>query len=131
MAWDAGAADSLGYTALHWTVVDSRVADFVEPLIHKGAPLNAPAGANHVTPLLGAIESKNAAAAEQLLRAGADPNLAMARGITPLMGAALLGQVSVARLLVEKGARIDAVADTKLTPLKAAVSVTRRKSRRC
>jgi ankyrin repeat protein len=119
---DVTIADSLGFTALHWVAADSRIAEFLEPLIQKGAPLNAVAGTNHVTPLLGALDAKNAGAAAQLVRAGADPNIPMARGITPLMAAAFANEASVGTLLLEKGARIDAVSESRLTALKAAVS---------
>ncbi len=119
---DVSASDQAGFTALHWAAADSRVSEFVAPLVAKGAPLNAVAGANHVTPLLAALDARNAPAAEQLLRAGADPNLPMLRAITPLMAAALANELAVGTLLLEKGARIDAVAESRLTPLKAAVA---------
>jgi ankyrin repeat protein len=119
---DVSIVDAKGYSALHWAAADSRIAEFVDPLIKKGAPLNSVAGVNHVTALLGAIDAGNVPAAEQLLRAGADPNVPMARGITPLMAAAFGNLTSLGSLALQKGARIDAVSETGLTPLKAAVA---------
>ncbi len=119
---DVSIADSQGFTALHWAAADPRLAEFLEPLIAKGAPLNAVAGANHISPLLAAIDARNLPAAEQLLRAGADANLPMVRGITPLMAAAYGNELPLAGLLIEKGARIDAVGNNALTALKAAVA---------
>jgi ankyrin repeat protein len=119
---DVTIADSKGFTALHWVAADERLSEFLDPLIKKGAPLNAVAGDNHVTPLLAAIDQHNLDAAERLVRAGADPNVPMARGITPLMAAAFANETSLGGLLLEKGARSDAVGATGLTALKAAVS---------
>jgi ankyrin repeat protein len=119
---DVSIADSQGFTALHFAAADPRIAEFVELLIKKGAPLDAAAGANHVTPLLAAIDAKNVPAAEVLLRAGADANVPMVRGITPLMAAAFGNQTSLGSQLLEKGAHIDSVGNTGLTPLKAAVA---------
>jgi len=118
---NVGLADTSGTTALHEVAADERLNEFLDPLVRKGAPLNGVAGANRTTPLLAAIDRGNVAAAEFLLRAGADPNIAMSRGLTPLMAAAYQKQVSVAALLIEKGAAVDAGAENGTTALKAAV----------
>ncbi len=114
-------ADASGTTALHEVAADDRLNEFLEPLVKRGSPLNGRAGANQTTPLLTAIDRANVAAAEFLLHAGADPNVAMLRGLTPLMAAAYQRQTSVTALLIDKGAVIDAGAQNGTTALKAAV----------
>ena len=118
---DVTSADNTGITALHLAATDPRLAEFIEPLIKKGAKPNASGGANQLTPLLIAAEAKNQAAAEQLLKEGADPNIPMLKGITPLLAASLGSDTAMAALLLHKGAKTDVVAESGNTPLKAAV----------
>ena len=60
-------------------------------------------GANHWTPLLHAIHKSQPAAVDLLLRAGADPRLAV-NGLPPLLMAVGTGDAAIVRRLLEAGA---------------------------
>ena len=70
--------------------------------------MSTPRTAIGVTPLVLAATNGNAAAAEILLRAGADPNMALAEGETVLMTAARSGQAAMVKALVARGAKVNA-----------------------
>jgi len=57
-----------------------------------------------------------------LLKHGAEPNVADARGITPLHNAAFLGHTAVVEHLLARGARVDAAAASGETPLMVATA---------
>jgi ankyrin repeat protein len=74
-----------------------------------------------MTPLLYAARDGRLAAAERLVAAGADIELAEVNGIRPLLMAVLNNKLDVARLLVSKGANVNADDFWGRTPLWAAV----------
>ena len=91
-----------GETALH---LAARQPDpLVEVLAAAGADLELPDRRNGWTPLLHAIQVRNAAAVETLLDAGADGNRRGRSGITPLIMAAGYGMADTVRLLLDRGA---------------------------
>ena len=61
-----------------------------------------------VTPLWLACSKANAAMVEKLLKAGADPNLALLSGETALMAAAEKGSLDAVKLLLDHGANVNA-----------------------
>jgi ankyrin repeat protein len=71
---DVKAVDDQGISALHVVAADSRLVDFIDLLIHKGADPNLRAGTGGVTPLRVAAQSGNQAAVDALLRDGAKPD---------------------------------------------------------
>ena len=70
--------------------------------------------------LFAAVNSGETVKVEQLLAAGADPNVRRQSGITPLIAAALGGRADAAKLLVDKGAEVDARSDSGMTALMVA-----------
>jgi ankyrin repeat protein len=74
-----------------------------------------------MTPLLYAARDGRVAAAEKLLAAGGDVELADANGIRPLLMAIINNNLDVARLLLEYGADVNADDFWGRTPLWAAV----------
>ena len=85
--------------------VDSGMMEILEPLVLKGANVNAPR-ADGGLPLILAIENGHQDMAIFLLNHGADPNLRDGKGRSALVVARFL---PVIKLLLEKGANIDAV----------------------
>jgi len=68
--------------------------------------------------LMWAVQQRQTAAVEELLRGGADIKAASRIGFTPLMFAAQQGDVDTARVLIRAGAKAsDAQPTTKITPL--------------
>ena len=102
---DVNAAETDGFTALHWAV-QSNNAPLVDQLIAAGANVNA-SSRYHVTPLYLACNNGSPAIVERLLKAGADPNLASMEGQTPLMTAAAQGNAEVVRLLLKKSVNVN------------------------
>ena len=78
----------------------------------RAATLRGPAGS---TPLMAAALYGDAAIVEQLLAAGADPNVANAAGATALMWAA--PDLPKMQLLLDAGANVDARSDDQRTAL--------------
>ena len=77
-----------------------------------------------LTPLLFAVRQGNTAAAEALLRCGADVNEVSGGDHTsPLLMATINGHFDLARLLLEKGANPKAASDAGATPLYATINV--------
>lgn len=99
----------------------TRNPDMLEVLARSGADLNVIDPYTGLTPLAaamivpdgdsaqGIIElARSLSLTRQLLRLGADPDRALARGETPLMIAVALDNLPAAKLLIEHGARTDA-----------------------
>jgi ankyrin repeat protein len=84
----------------------------------RGRRLEAKGG---MTPLLYAARDGRLAAAERLVAAGADLELADANGIRPLLMAVINNHLDVARLLLAKGADVNADDFWGRSPLWAAV----------
>lgn len=92
------------------TAVYHGAWDVVDLLLERGAAVNVLSKnglAN--TPLHAALAGNHAAAASELLRAGADVNLADGSGWTPLHLAAANGNEAMVPRLLGAGARCDAV----------------------
>ena len=96
-------------TALHIAAKNGHVAT-VKLLIENGADLNtrqeSSFGHTGTTPLSVAAERGNSLCAIELIKAGADVNLAGSSGATPLMIAASEGREAIVALLIGFGADV-------------------------
>ena len=96
-------------TALHIAAKNGHVAT-VKLLIENNADLNirheSSFGHNGTTPLSLAAERGNSLCAIELIKAGADVNLASSSGATPLMIAASKGREAIVALLIGFGADV-------------------------
>jgi len=96
-------------TALHIAAKNGHVAT-VKLLIENNADLNirqeSSFGHTGTTPLGVAAERGNSLCAIELLKAGADVNLASSSGATPLMIAASKGREAIVALLIGFGADV-------------------------
>jgi ankyrin repeat protein len=96
-------------TALHIAAKNGHVAT-VKLLIENGADLNtrheSSFGHTGSTPLSVAAERGNSLCAIELIKAGADVNLAGSSGATPLMIAASEGREAIVALLIGFGADV-------------------------
>jgi ankyrin repeat protein len=97
---DVNATDDDGETALTIAVEDGH-PELIATLAKAGANMNI--AYQHWTPLLWAIENANAAAIDELLKVGADPNKAGENGESPLMVAVTFKSApTVAKLIAAK-----------------------------
>lgn len=104
---DVNAPQIDGTTALHWAVRsdDLETADL---LIRAGANVSVSNRAG-ATPLQLAALNGNDAMLEKLVKAGADPNVALTQyGDTALMMASRSGNVDAIRVLLDAGAQVNA-----------------------
>ena len=100
--------DRTGWTPLMFATWGNSDA-LVKLLAQRGARLDS-TDSNGLTPLAIAAQNGKLAAAQALIAAGADPNLAVAGGAyTPLMLAAVSGSGEMATLLLAHGARVNDV----------------------
>lgn len=104
---DLNAIHETGYSILTHAIEHDNGFGF-EAALDLKADLNKIDGRGK-SPLLCAIESLekkpvNEEFAQNLLEAGANPNLIHAKGLTPLMAAAVRGQVEVVEALLKSGA---------------------------
>lgn len=108
---DVNGTQGDGSTALHWAAAnaDRKLADL---LIASKADLSARTRLAGITPLFVAAKNGAAEVVEDLLKAGADVNLANASGTTPLMMAAAAGDPATVRIMIEHGATVNAVEST-------------------
>ncbi len=81
----------------------------IDTFLAAGMDVNARRADEACTGLLLASLARDWRTVDQLLRGGADPNLADAKGVSPLMAAALADQTSAIRSLLEHGARLNTV----------------------
>jgi ankyrin repeat protein len=72
-------------------------------LLDRGAPVDT-RSAEGATPLMNAVQARNASYVELLLARGADPNAQDLRGFTALHRAAEMGETAIVRALVASGA---------------------------
>lgn len=93
--------------------------DLLRGLIARDIDLNGVDGRGY-TPLLGAVAGGKGAAAELLLGAGADPNIA-GKGMAPLWAAAFRGDRSMVQLLLHAGGDLAKARYNNLTPFQAAL----------
>ena len=89
-----------------------------EFLLGRGCPVDV-RSAEGATPLMNAVQSRNAWQVALLLDRGADPNAADERGFTALHRAAEMGQLNLVRLLLRRGAKAHPKAEGQ-TPLSLA-----------
>jgi ankyrin repeat protein len=108
---DVNGAQGDGSTALHWAAANAnrKLADF---LIASKANVSAQTRLAGITPLFVAAKNGAAGVAEDLLKAGADVNLANAAGTTPLMMAASAGDPATIGTMIDHGAKVNAVEST-------------------
>ena len=108
---DVNGAQGDGSTALHWAAANAnrKLADF---LIASKANVSAQTRLAGITPLFVAAKNGAAGVVEDLLKAGADVNLANAAGTTPLMMAASAGDPATIRIMIERGAKVNAAEST-------------------
>ncbi len=120
---DVNAAQSDGFTALHWAAKNGHRA-IAEVLLAAGADHSATTRLGRHTPLHVAAASGHAGVAEALLAGGAAPDPVTSTGAQPIHLAAASGNVELVAALTASGASLDAT-ETKwgMTPLMfAAVS---------
>ncbi len=110
-----------GITAVHIAAHDPRLLDILRTLIAKGAKIDVAGEINGVTPLLTAVEVGNTAAAEVLLKAGANPNQVMQKNISPLSSACAKNNLDMVTLLLGYKADPEIADDMQLTPLQIAI----------
>jgi ankyrin repeat protein len=110
---NASAIDSEGWQALH-AACGSLAAkapqiaiDMVVQLLAAGTDVNAPATAGAIAPLANAVQFGHPEIVRLLLKAGADPDAAIADGMTCLMFAAQTKQSDKLAALLEAGAAVD------------------------
>jgi len=86
-----------------WAAAAKGLDEHVEALLRAGVPPDAglPGQLQHGTPLVAACSTRSLGCAQQLLRAGADPN---ACGGQPLLRAATGGDALLVKLLLDSGA---------------------------
>jgi ankyrin repeat protein len=108
---DVNRAQGDGSTALHWAAANAnrKLADL---LIASKANLSAQTRLAGITPLFVAAKNGAAGVVEDLLKAGADVNLANAAGTTPLMMAASAGDPATIRIMIEHDAKVNAAEST-------------------
>ncbi len=98
---------------------DEQMVDLLLAAPGINIDIQAPDG---VTVLYIAAQNNFPGIVEQLIRWGADANLASSEGTTPLYLAAHYGYLEVVRILLQaQGIRVNPVADKRFTPLGAAV----------
>jgi ankyrin repeat protein len=130
----AGAAmdakDANGWTALDHALRSGQPAAGL-PLIHAGANVRTARGPGKKTPLMLAVETRQASLVGPLIHAGADMNAVDASGATPLMAAAAAGDDTCVKALLDSGARADLTDRQERTALwlaanRGALAVVRR-----
>ena len=103
---DVNAPQIDGTTALHWAVRWDDL-ETAEMLIHAGANVSA-ANRAGATPMQLAALNGNAAMIEELIKAGADPNIPQAPyGDTALMMASRTGKTDAINVLLDHGAQVN------------------------
>ena len=90
-----------------WSVVELNRSDLLEALISRNGDLNESDPDTSDTALHIATASNNITVLEQLLEAGANPDLINRFGKTPLKLAALNGNIEVTKLLLKHNAKVD------------------------
>ncbi|MCJ1324226.1 hypothetical protein MMC10_000888 [Thelotrema lepadinum] len=90
-----------------WSVVEINRSDLLESLISRGGDLNERDPDTSDTALHFATASDNTDILEQLLTAGANPDITNRFGKTPLKLAALNGNLKVTKLLLKHSAKVD------------------------
>ena len=103
-------------TALMLAAANGYVA-IVKLLIERGADLNMVHLTTGETALYRAAEQSNLLCAMELLKAGADVNIANKDGQTPLMVAVKKGSISLVALLIQSGADVNVVDNNGMNPL--------------
>jgi ankyrin repeat protein len=108
---DVNGAQGDGSTALHWAAANAnrKLADL---LIASKANVSAQTRLAGITPLFVAAKNGAAGVAEEILKGGADVNMANAAGTTPLMMAASAGDPATIRIMIEHGAKVNAAEST-------------------
>lgn len=92
--------------------------DTVRALLSGGAKPNAQESMGGQSALMWALSKRQVAVVDELVKHGADVDLASKTGFTPLMFAAQQGDADSARILLKAGANVDeAQPKTALTPL--------------
>lgn len=93
---------------MYWALVQNNTDVFRELLLN-GADIDTRTGEGS-TPLMHAVQRKNAGHVAYLIASGANINAMDNRGFTALHRAAEMGLVNIVRLLLEKGADKNIVA---------------------
>jgi len=110
------ATDANGWTALGHALTSGQPAAAL-PLIHGGADARKPQGPGRKTPLILAVETRQASLIAPLIHAGASFDEADAGGTTPLLAAAAAGEEACVKALLASGARADVTDKLGRTPL--------------
>jgi len=107
-------------------------AAVVKEMIQAGADVNMTVSVpvkdrpgetrSNITPLFIAVQEGHTPCAIELIKAGADVNIARSGGVTPLHMAAYKGHEGCVASLIQAGADIHKVTDDGYTPLSCAVS---------
>lgn len=110
------ASRSKGPTALYWAAAECR-EEMARVLIERGANVNFKEESGGQSPLFISSHAGCEAVVEQLLQAGAEPNVVRFDGSTPLMTAAAIGYKSIVESLLDAGANPNLSDTTGMTVL--------------
>ncbi|XP_063044978.1 putative palmitoyltransferase ZDHHC13 [Engraulis encrasicolus] len=104
--YDVTQPDKENVTLLHWAAINNRL-ELVKYFISKGSAIDQLGGDLNSTPLHWAIRQGHLAMVIQLMRYGADPNLADGEGYRGLHLAVLFQHMPIAAYLMAKGQEVD------------------------
>lgn len=116
------AAQLTGYEGMRFVdaIGDGKDSDAIQ-LLEANPNIVDARNANGETALVVAVAARNRGWVGELLRSGADPNLASRNGDTPLIAAARIGYTEAAQWLIGRKARVDDTNRMGETPLIIAV----------
>lgn len=111
---DPNAVDGWGWTPMDY-ILDKKMNEFIPLFLQRGVDPNRKVPATGLTLLMHAIDNSNWDLAKQLLKHGANPNIADSKGRTPLLETMRRRESAVVKLLVDHGA--DFNKEGSVTPL--------------
>lgn len=111
---DPNTVDSWGWTAMDY-ILDKGLSEFIPLFLQRGADPNKKVSTTGLTLLMHAIDTSNWDLALQLLKYGANPNVADAKGRTPLLETLRRREFATTKMLIDHGADLNK--EGMITPL--------------